>query len=515
VFVREGSDLSAASKSVPLRAIPSDPGEEFDARLSYTYNPDDPSNSHVDLGTFPNTVSVSLDFVIQRARTPIIQQQPTSAVAQAGGNATFSVTASGANLTFQWRKNGVGIAGATASTYVISNAQPSDAGKYGVEVRNESGFIISTEVDLTVTAQRPVVSVQPLSQTVRNGEPVVLEVAAAGTDLAYQWEHNGAPIPGATTARLALDGKFAAAGFYQVTISNPAGSVTTEGAILRVNPVSRIANLSLLTALGAGEDSFTLGYIVGGLSATNPLAGSKPLLLRAVGPSLRTLGVAGTHDDPRLELYAGTAKSTDNDNWAGAPALAQSMSALGAFPLAGTDSLDAAILAQVTTRDNSAKVLNGASKPAQSGLVIAEIYDATPADSFTVATPRLINVSVLKPLGSGITAGFVIAGAAPEHVLIRAIGPGLAAFGLASGYAADPQLTLFNATGSKLGENNDWGGGATLRDAFSSVGAFTLAADSRDAATMVSLAPGNYSVEVKPQPGSATGLILVEVYELP
>ena len=147
------------------------------------------------------------------------------------------------------------------------------------------------------------------------------------------------------------------------------------------------------------------------------------------------------------------------------------------------------------------------------GLVIAEIYDATASSSFVTATPRLINVSVRKHLGTGLTVGFVLGGSAATKVLIRAVGPTLGDFGV-PGVVADPQLTLFNDKSAKIGENNDWGGTAALTAAFASVGAFPLPAASKDAAVLVTLQPGLYSVQVAGA-GATTGVALVEVYEVP
>ncbi len=85
------------------------------------------------------------------------------------------------------------------------------------------------------------------------------------------------------------------------------------------------------------------------------------------------------------------------------------------------------------------------------------------------------------------------------------------------GTVADPQLTLFNSSSVKIGENNDRGGTAELIAAFGSVGAFALAANSKDSALLVTLQPGNYSVQVTGVTGvnGTTGVALVEVYEVP
>ncbi len=125
-----------------------------------------------------------------------------------------------------------------------------------------------------------------------------------------------------------------------------------------------------------------------------------------------------------------------------------------------------------------------------------------------------MNVSVLKHLGTGLTAGFVIDGTAGKRVLIRAVGPTIGAppFNV-GGAVADPQLTLFSGQAS-IGSNDNWGGTAELTAAFTQVGAFALPAASRDAAILVTLQPGQYTVQVSGV-GGTTGVAIVEVYEVP
>jgi len=274
-----------------------------------------------------------------------------------------------------------------------------------------------------------------------------------------------------------------------------------------VSTAGRLINLSVLSDLTTPDDSFTLGYVVGGVGAS----GAKPVVLRAAGPSLGALGVAGTLADPQLETFAGSDRTGRNDNWGGSPALAAALANVGAFAYTGPASLDAAIATSLTTRDNSVQI---SSANRGTGKVIAEIYDATPAASFTTTTPRLLNVSVRKHLGPGLTAGFVLGGPAPTKILIRAVGPGLAAFGVPD-TVVDPQLTLFNDKSVKIAENNDWLGTVELTAAFASVGAFALpAATSKDAALVIQLAPGSYTVQVTGT-ANTTGVALVEIYEVP
>src|SRR5688572_23930099 len=274
----------------------------------------------------------------------------------------------------------------------------------------------------------------------------------------------------------------------------------------------RIINVSVLGALASPGESLSVGFVVGGESTES----LKPLLIRAVGPSLSSFIGTGALDDARLELFSGPTRTGENDNWGGAAALANTMAGVGAFALASADSRDAVIVGSLPRGDHSVRISASGNG---TGVVLAEIYEAPAASGFTGTTPRLINVSVLKSLGAGVTVGFVIAPAvgqveaAPRTVLIRAVGPtlGTAPFNL-SGVAADPQLTLFTGT-TRTAENNDWGGTAPLTAAFAQVGAFTFPAGSRDAALVATLAPGNYSVQVSGI-GGGTGMALVEVYEM-
>jgi hypothetical protein len=273
----------------------------------------------------------------------------------------------------------------------------------------------------------------------------------------------------------------------------------------------RLINLSILTSLASGGDSFTMGYVVGGAGTS----GAKPLVIRVAGPSLTQLGVAGALDDPKLETFAGATKTGENDNWGGLPALTNAMAGVGAFPFSGAASRDAAAAVSITSSDNSVKVSVVGSG---SGAVIAELYDATPAANFSAVSPRLINVSVLKNLGSGLTVGFVLGGTVPKRILIRVVGPtiGAAPFNV-PGVVADPQFDLFCLSCSPqriIGGNNDWAGTAELTAAFAQVGAFALPPNSKDAAALVLLNPGNFTVQVSGT-GTSTGTALVEVYEVP
>lgn len=301
------------------------------------------------------------------------------------------------------------------------------------------------------------------------------------------------------------------AGNYTMVATNAAGSVRSNAVTINVvSPLSaRLANLSILTGVATAGDSFTMGYVVGGAGTSGP----KPILVRAVGPTLGAtpFNIPGTLADPKLELFAGATKTTENDNWGGSPALSTAFSSVGAFAYASGTSLDAAVFTNVSSGDNSVRV---SATGSGTGTVIAELYDSTPVENVTASTPRLVNVSVLKHLGTGVTAGFVIDGNTSKKVLIRAVGPtlGAAPFNVA-GVVIDPQLTLFSGS-TEIGTNDNWGGTAELTAAFTQVGAFALPATSRDAALLATLQPGNYTVQVSGV-NNTTGTALVEIYEVP
>jgi hypothetical protein len=147
---------------------------------------------------------------------------------------------------------------------------------------------------------------------------------------------------------------------------------------------------------------------------------------------------------------------------------------------------------------------------AVSGQALATSASSTPAsDGF------LRNLATRGFVGTGermLMAGFYVTGSAPKQLLVRGIGPSLTTHGV-TGAVANPMLALFDGNRTLIGANDDWGGNPVLRAAFSSVGAFPLADDSRDAAILVTLAPGAYSAQMSGV-GNTTGIGLIEIYDV-
>src|SRR5215207_5258550 len=190
---------------------------------------------------------------------PVItaQPQPSNLTVQVGSDVTMSVAADGAQLSYQWLRNGAPVAGnvtASTPTITITNAQLSDTGSYAAVVSNHGGSTTSAPVQLTVSegevAPPPTISAQPADTTVTNGAPASLSVVAEGEVLFYQWYRNGSLIPGANAQSLTFAAaQVADAGSYTVVVSNSGGNVTSAPARLLV--VSAMTATAFGPAAGA------------------------------------------------------------------------------------------------------------------------------------------------------------------------------------------------------------------------------------------------------------------------
>ena len=123
--------------------------------------------------------------------SPVITGQPQGQTLAAGSALVLTVTATGTPTpTYVWKKDGTAISGATQASYSIASAQPANAGSYTVEVVNSVGTVSSTAAAVTVVSA-PVITKQPLTQTVNLGGRGTLTVTATGTaPLGYQWRRD-------------------------------------------------------------------------------------------------------------------------------------------------------------------------------------------------------------------------------------------------------------------------------------------------------------------------------------
>ena len=375
------------------------------------------------------------------------------------------------------------------------------------------GFLVTGSAGGGGTA--PAFGLQPSSQTMASGSTVVFNALAQGQggSISYQWFLNGTPIPGAVGSTYVIGEATAADdGSYTCVATNPAGSVTSSPAELDVVDSAdpgRLVDISCRAQVGTGASQLIAGYVVGGLNTS----GEEPLLLRASGPALATFGVAGVLPDPQLQLDNSGGVLATNNGWGGNAEVAATAAQVGAFAWTNASSHDSALLESLPGGSYTAQI-SGAS--GDTGVALAEVYDATPAGSYTPASPRLANVSARTQVGTGanvLIVGFVIGGSTSKTVLVRASGPALIPFGV-SGVLPDPQLQL-NGPAGALGSNDAWGGNAQVAAAAATVGAFAWPnPSSNDSALLLTLPPGAYTAVASGASGD-TGVALVEVYEVP
>src|ERR1700756_3030440 len=182
------------------------------------------------------------------AVAPSISTQPANQTVTAGQMATFSVAASGtAPLSYQWRKNGLYITGATSSSYTTPATTTADSGStFSVVVTNSAGSATSNNATLTVNAAAvaPSITTQPANQTVTAGQVATFGVSATGTaPMSYQWRKNGTNLTGATSSSYSTPAATTtdSGSTFSVVISNSAGSMSSNNATLTVNQAAAVA----------------------------------------------------------------------------------------------------------------------------------------------------------------------------------------------------------------------------------------------------------------------------------
>lgn len=451
--------------------------------------------------------------------TPVVSitQQPADRVASVGEAATFTVAVTGAAndpLAYQWRRNGVALAGATGANLALASLTAADFGTYSVLVTSTAGAKATSRNALltraAVPAAAPAIERQPQSVIITPGGTLALNVGATGVpEPTYQWSRDGTPIAGATSASLVMNA--APTGEYTVAVTNASGTIVSQkAAVSFFAGYGRQLNLSTRAFVGTGDDILITGFAV---------AGTKPirLLIRSVGPTLTAFGVTGALADPALTIVdSGGHVVQTSDNWSSDAANAGDVRAagaqVGAFELPA-NSKDAAVVATLPPGSYSIKTTGVGNT---TGVAISEVYDLSDADP---EGSHLVNLSTRDFVGTGsaiLISGFVVDGEIAKTVLIRAIGPTLRVFGL-NGTLARPELKIFDSQNRLVATNAGWesaGVSDEIIAAANSVGAFALPRNSADSCLLVVLPPGNYSAQVSGADGG-TGTALLEGYELP
>ena len=570
------------------------------------------------------TATSSAQITVQSA--PVLVTAPASQSVAAGTSARLALEVQAYPApTFQWRRNGAAVPGATGSVLVLENVSGARGGDYDVVVTNSLGTLTSPVAILTVvtrdfsgtyfgrladgsgecvlqvrndgtaaffahlptqtagvaaldlkvdffgnlTGRAPLIANTTRELTFTG---TIDEVAGratgtiAGLDTSFEASRAAASTPPAATAgvyTVALIGSGAARGYVVVasdgqgyvitaagtTIDAGRGSVgangrlaitTSTNAAVDVGFAEGVARGTVRTAAGvsgniAGASEAISGgerlvnlSVRGNTSNPEPLitgfvisgTGNQQVLIRIAGPAIARapFNITTALTGPNLQLFRSTTVIGQNNNWgnpaANGTAVRNATALTGAFPFAN-GSNDAAVAPSLQPGVYSVAVGGG------NGTVLAEVYEV-PAANERPGLRRLVNASTraLVNPNAPLIAGFVLTGAAPQRVLIRAIGPrlGQAPFNL-DGELANPQVSLYRGS-TLIRTNDDWfrdPEAALIRQVSTQVRAFALGNQSLDAALITYLEPGAYTAVVTGPPNvaaaAATGIALVEIYE--
>ncbi len=191
----------------------------------------DQSNSGADR-TVHGTLKLT---IIATGSPPVITTQPQSQTVTAGADVAFTVVVTGtAPLAYQWKKDGSIVRGGTAATLNLTSVAPAQSGQYSVVVTNSVGTVTSQSATLMVNATAPTITSQPQSLDLYFGDTASFTVGATGTEpLFYQWFFNGVMLSNANAPTFTLTNVAASSlGVYLVQVSNSAGSIASDQAIL-------------------------------------------------------------------------------------------------------------------------------------------------------------------------------------------------------------------------------------------------------------------------------------------
>jgi hypothetical protein len=344
---------------------------------------------------------------------PSITSQPTGQSVTAGQSATFSVGASGtATLTYQWKKGGVAISGATAASYTTPATASSDnATQFSVTVTNGFGTATSNAATLTVTAAAvaPSITSQPAGKTVNAGQTATFSVTATGTGtLMYQWKKNGAAISGATSSAYTTPATAASdnGAVFTVTVTGTSGNVTSSGATLTVNAAPSItaqpASKSVLTGQAAtfsvtatGTATLTYQWNKGGAAISGATSASytTPATTSADSGSQFTVTVsngAGSVTSNAATLTVSASTAILNASTASLNFSSVNIGSNSSLPVTFTNNGNSNVTISNVTLSGAGYAVGGV----QTGVILTPGQSATMSVTFTPATAGSLAGSV-------------------------------------------------------------------------------------------------------------------------
>lgn len=385
--------------------------------------------------------------------------------------------------------------------------------------RASRSFVVSVDPNGGSPAPVPMVS-GPLPGTIVSpGDTIVLTTSLTGdtSNLAYvEFFSGGTKIGQVTQPPYSFTWTDVPAGQHRITavsVNNDGSTSASYLTTITIHGSSRMIGLSTRGWVGP-SDPMINGFMING-------TGPQRVLLRAVGESLEALGVTDVILDPVISVTAfgdtepmlqtsGGWDSTGNSS-----SLLEAMTISGAFALepGGTD---AAVLVDLMPGLYTAIASDRSNV---GGVCLVEVYFVDSPELLS-GSGQMKSLSTRGHVGSGnssLIAGLVVEGSTPKQFLIRGVGPGLAQHGVA-GFVEDPQIFVIPAGAqTAIAFNDEWSAdsadAAAISSATASVNVFPVSYGSADAALVVELDPGLYTVLLAPESGEA-GVGLIEIYEM-
>jgi sugar lactone lactonase YvrE len=371
-------------------------------------------------GTYSVTVSNSLGisattpFVLSVTAIPVFTVQPANQTVNGGETIRLTASATGAPA-YQWFRDGQPITGATSAALTVTNAQSTSAGDYTVVASNSFGSVTSNVSRVVVNVGR-IINLS-IRSALSGSEPLIVGFVTAGGDKSMLIRAIGPALRDFGVSAAMSDPQLALYAGTTLMLSNdnwsagssattlPAAAIQVGAFALPANSLdaailtdvnapmtaqasarnaaggivlvelydaaasspARLINVSARARVGVGENALFAGFVIGGTSA-------RSVLIRAIGPSLTAFGISGALADPRLDVFSAgsTTARASNDNWAGATALVNAFTSVGAFPLPLTASRDAAL---VTTLPAGAYTAQVSGVGNSTGEALLEIYE--------------------------------------------------------------------------------------------------------------------------------------------
>jgi formylglycine-generating enzyme required for sulfatase activity len=395
----------------------------------------------------------------------------------------------------------VQVIGTSVCDFEMSSASASfDAsgglGNFAIVTNNTCAWTVSTLSDwITINSSQTNNGPQTVNFTVSPNptySPRAGIIVAAGQK--FWVEEEGSPLPPSTPTPTPT----------VTPTTTPTGSPTsTPSATPTATPIlGVVANVSTRLPVGTGDNALIEGFIVQG-----PVGSTKKILVRAIGPSLVHFGITDALANPILEIFdANNTKIASNDNWKttqiGGIITGDQFPEINGGGLAPSNDLESAIVANLAPGAYTA-VVRGAGNTVGTGVVDAfDLSDGSTARLANIATRGLI-----QPGDQLMIAGFIVQNG-PVKVVISAIGPSLAAFGITNALP-DTTLQLRDQNAALVRENDDWM--TTQKTELESTG--LQPSHQLEAALVETLQPGLYTAQVRGKP-EATGTGVVQVYFL-